>query len=294
MVERYFSIDPNAAHDLIDQIQNMKPAKRGIDRRAYLVGEYAVLSTRRLKLRNVDVRDDSLLYFDDIIEKLTLLHDRGVHVVPILGYCYDPETTDGSGYIFQQRAPGQELYDDAAICVYEVWTQNESEIYLKSDVDSKEVDPKEYILARTRTVANAPQKHYDKFIKDIHTILSCDILIDFQGKSNFFYDENEGFYFIDLDSHTDNFYGSTTARLNADTLTAIGGFVPCHFSARTQAFAPVALDEQSVQAIGACDLKRLAADNARIFAKCKAAMLRNGIPESALKAALQRIKIYGL
>lgn len=294
MVERYFFIDPGVAHELINRVQNMKPAKRGVDRCAYLFDEYAVLSTRRLKLRNADVRDDDLLYFDDIIEKLARLHNEGVHVVPILGYCYDPETADGSGYIVQQRAPGHELYDDAAICVYEVWTQNKSEIYLKSGVDSQEMDSKEYILARTRTIANAPQEHFDQFIKDIHAILSCGILIDFQGKSNFFYDENGGFYFIDLDSHTDSFYGLSEEQLSAETLTAIGGFVPCHFSAGTKAFAPVALDDQAAQEIGSCNLRRLAADNAHIFAKCKAAILRNGIPEGALNAALQRIKIYGL
>lgn len=294
MVERYFSIDPGVAHDLIKRIQNMKPAKRGIDRCAYLFDKYAVLSTHRLKLRNVDVRDDDLLYFDDIIEKLALLHDRGVHVVPILGYCYDHETANGSGFIFQQRAPGHELYDDAAICIYEVWTQSESEIYLKSDVESKGVDAKEYILDRTHAIANAPQRHFDKFIKDIYAILSCDILIDFQGKSNFFYNEENGFHFIDLDAHTDIFYGLSSDHLNVEYLTAIGGFVPCHFSVGTRAFAQVALDELAVQEIGMCNLRRLAKDNIHIFEKCKAAMLRNGISESTVKAALQRIKIYGL
>ena len=92
MVERYFSIDPGVARDLINCIQNMKPTKRGIDRCAYLFDEYAVLSTHRLKLRNVDVRDDDLLYFDDIIEKLIQLHDKGVHAVPILGYCRKSES----------------------------------------------------------------------------------------------------------------------------------------------------------------------------------------------------------
>ena len=240
------------------------------------------------------VRDDNLSYFDDIIKKLAKLHDMGTHVVPILGYCYDPKAVDGIGYIFQQRAPGCELYDDAVICIYEVWTQSQSEIYLRNDVASIGMDPKKYILDRTHAIANAPQKHFDKFIKDIHTILCCDILIDFQGKSNFFYDENKGFCFVDLDSHTDNFYGSATDQLSVEYLTAIGGFVPCHFSAGTKAFAPVALDERAIEEIGRCDLRRLAADNAHIFAKCKEAMLRNGIPESTLKAALQRIKIYGL
>lgn len=294
MIERYSAIDPGLARDLINRIQSMKPARRGIDRCAYLFDEYAVLSTRRLKLRNVIFRDDSLLYFDDIIEKLSQLHARGVHTVPILGYCYDSETPDGKGYIFQQRATGHELYDDTVICVYEVWAQNKNEIYLKDGVDSKAVDPGEYILTRTHTIANAPQKHFDKFIQDIRAILSCNILIDFQGKSNFFYDENEGFYFIDLDAHTDNVYGLTEDSPNVDEWTAIGGFAPCHFSAGTKIFAPIALDERAVQEIGEHNLKRLAADNAHIFAKCKAAMLRNGIPESILKAVLENIQIYGL
>ncbi|HBA49582.1 MAG TPA: hypothetical protein DCZ91_17660 [Lachnospiraceae bacterium] len=123
------------------------------------------------------------------------------------------------------------------------------------------------ILTRTHTIANAPQGHFDKFIKDIHAILSCGILIDFQGKSNFFYDEEEGFYLIDLDSHTDNFYGLTEEPVDVDILTAIGGFAPCHFSAETKAFAPIALDGQAVQEIGEYHLKCLAADNAQIFGR---------------------------
>lgn len=72
LAEKYFSIDRGVARNLINLIQNMKPAKRGIDRCAYLFDEYVVLSTCRLKLRNVDVRDDNLLYFDDI-------HNRKAH-----------------------------------------------------------------------------------------------------------------------------------------------------------------------------------------------------------------------
>lgn len=292
MIEKYFSIEPGLARDFINRIRNMKPAKRGIDRCVYLFEGYAVLSTGRLKLRNVDVRDDNLFYYDDIIKKLAKLYDDGVHVVPVLGYCYDPETADGSGYIFQRRATGCELYDDSVICIYEVWTQDKSEIYLKSGVSMTEEDSKEYILARTHTIANAPQRHFDKLIQDIRAILNRDILIDFQGKSNFFYDEKEGFYFIDLDTHTDHFYGLTKEPLDVDTMTAIGGFVPCHFGAKTKIFAPIALDERAVQEIGEHNLKCLAADNARIFAKCKAAILGNGISEGTLKAVLEKVKIY--
>lgn len=288
MIEKYISIDAVTARELLDRVQNIKPAKRGIDRHAYLFEKYAVLSTNRLKLRNVDVRDDDLSYFDDIIERLAGLCDEGVHVVPILGYCYDPETENGSGYVFQQRAKGHELYDDAAICKYQVWTQNESDVYLKSDID-----PKDYILSRTHTIANAPQEHFDKFIEDIRAILSRDILIDFQGKSNFFYDENEGFSFIDLDSHTDGFYGLPEEPISIEAVTAIGGFVPCHFSAGTKAFAPVALDEKAIVEIGESDLKQLANDDLRIFEKCKTAMLNSRISENVIQTTLRRIKVYG-
>lgn len=88
------------------------------------------------------------------------------------------------------------------------------------------------------------------------------------------------------------YYGLTKEPLDVDTLTAIGGFVPCHFGVKTKIFAPIALDERAVQEIGEHNLKCLAADNGRIFAKCKAAMLGNGISEGTLKAVLEKIKIY--
>ena len=36
---------------------------------------------------------------------------QGVAVVPILGYCFDPDSENGNGYIFQLRAKGEEFWE---------------------------------------------------------------------------------------------------------------------------------------------------------------------------------------
>ena len=288
MIEKFSYIDRETARALLERVKYMAPSHRGIDRRAYLFEEYAVLSTSRLKLRNVIVRDDDLAHLDDIMEKLMALRRGGVNVVPILGYCYDPASADGEGFLIMERAKGAELYDDAVICRYEAWALKDGAAYLES-----EADPAAYILSRTREVAAIPQEHFDKFIADVLAILKNDILIDFQGKSNFFYDEKEGFGFIDLDSHTDDHYGLTEEVVPAEAWAAVGGFVPCHFGAGTAAFAPLALDPNAIQSIGGQGLERLAADNLRIYEKCISAMRANGIPEDILQNALRRIKVFG-
>ena len=288
MIEKFTLIDNQTAHDLLDRVKNMTFEHRGIDRRAYLFDEYAVLSTSRLKLRNVDVRDDDLRYLDDIIVRLADLRKAGVKVVPVLGYCYEPASDDGNGFLYMKRAKGAELYDDAIICRYEAWTQNQDEVYLSSDADAAE-----YIVYRTGEIARIPQEQYSKFISDIMTILRNDILIDFQGKSNFFYDEKEGFQFIDLDSHTDLYYGLADVAVSVEAWTAVGGFVPCHFAAGTQIFAQSALDPKAIQSIGKPGLEQLAGDNLRIFDKCLQAMRDNHIPEDVLQKAVRKIKVFG-
>ena len=87
MKEKFVLINAETAHMLLERVKNMTPVHKGIDRQAYLFDDYAVLSTSRLKLRNVDVRDDDLRCFDDLIDRLIALWKTGVNVVPILGYC---------------------------------------------------------------------------------------------------------------------------------------------------------------------------------------------------------------
>lgn len=259
-----------------------------MDSRVYLLGDYAVLSTSRLKLRNVTTRDDELAFLDDLIRTLMALNNSGVNAVPILGYCYDENSEDGDGYIIQPVARGEELYDDAALMKFEIWAQNDNSKYLANDKNAKE-----YILNRTKTISAIPQSHFDKFISDIIILLEHDILIDFFGKSNFFYDENIGFQFIDLDSHTDYHYELSEIKPDGKKLASIYGFTPCHFAAGTQVFAPLALDEKALSELSEVELRALAEDNMKIFDKCKSAMLNNGIAECEVKKSLDTLKILG-
>lgn len=292
MNEKYFGIDPQCARQLLSQVKTMTTDKRGIDRQAFLFDSYAVLSTKRLKLRNVDTRDDDLAYFDEIMEALMDLRSRGVAVVPILGYCYDPDSADGTGYVFQQRAKGNELYDDGAIARFQAWTQTQGgNSYLRSSMPDAEAA--EYLLFRTYEISQVPQWHFDKLIADMFCILEKDLLIDCLGTSNFFYDKDVGFQFIDLDSHNDYRYGLADQKPNIQEIVSLCGFTPCHKAAGTTAFAPVALAEQALQILTADQRAKLGGYNCAVFQKCFTALKNNNIPGAYLNKSLEQLKIYG-
>lgn len=288
--EKYFYIKPEDARELLEQIKEMPPEKRGIDRRAYLTGEYAVLSTSRLKLRNVTIPDPDLVYFDELIRTLKKLNEQGVGVVPILGYCYDKESKDGNGYIFEQRARGEELYDDATLMKYYAWARKEPEkVYLSSNLDAGS-----YLVSRTDYISKIPQEHFDKFMADIIIICDEDILIDFLGKSNFFYDEALGFQFIDLDSHTDFKYGLSKEKCDSRLVCAYNGFVCCHIATGSKLYAQIALDEGAMELLDKKELEKLAGNNRTIFEKCRSAMLANGITKENLSEVFQVLKLFGV
>ena len=86
-----------------------------------------------------------------------------LNVNPILGYCYDPDSCDGKGYLFQVRAKGAELFDDAIMTKFCVWTQNKSEgVYLSTHLNDSEAA--DYLTFRTHTISQVPQDHFDRFI----------------------------------------------------------------------------------------------------------------------------------
>lgn len=286
MTEKFLYIEPHIARRLIAEAESAKPVKRGIDSRVYLLGDYAVLKTSRLKLRNVTTRDDELIYLDDLIHTLMELKNCGVNVVPILGYCYNPESADGDGYMLQPTAKGEELYDDAVLMEFAVCAQNTK--YLSSDKNAKE-----YILDRTKTISAIPQEHFDKYISDIIELLEHDILIDFLGKSNFFYDEHIGFQFIDINSHTNYHYGLTDIKPDSKRIASIYGYTPCHFAVGTRVFAPSALDENALCALNSDELRTLKMYNCTIFDKCRSAMLNNRITEADINIALESLKVFG-
>ena len=267
-------------------MKEVKAAKRGIDKHAYLIDEYAVLTASKIKLRNVTTRDDDLAYFDELIKTLMDLKEQGIGVVPILGYCVEPDSENGNGYIIQSRAKGAELYDDSVMKEFYVGKPHLA--YLSSDTDAKE-----YVISRTNLISRAPQTHFDKFINDIIVLLNNDILIDFNGKSNFFYDDTEGFQFIDLDSHTDYKYGLAENKMDGKEIAAYYGFTPCHYALGTKVLPGLALDEKAISRIGDEKLLQLATDNKTIYEKCKTALLNNGIPEEQLRNFLAILKLFG-
>lgn len=292
MKEKYFYIEPQIAHQLLDQVKNMAWSKRGIDCHAYLVDDYAVLSTNRIMLRNVTTRDEDLYYFDELIETLWNLYQHGISVVPILGYCYDPDSINGTGYIFQKRAKGQELFDDAVLAKFQIWAQSQLEnLYLQSCLSKAEEI--EYLLSRTYEISQIPQGHFNKFVSDMICILEKDILIDCFGRSNFFYDKDEGFQFIDLDAHNDYKYGLTNQKPDIEGIVSVCGFTPCHYAADSQILSEGALDEQALLALTPCQRSELAEANKKVLLKCIAALRENGISEAAINKSLSQVKIYG-
>lgn len=290
MTEKFFYIKPEKAHELLSEIKERKPLKRGFDKHVYLIGDYAVLTVSRIKLRNVTIRDDELVYYDELIKTLMELHEQGTAVVPTLGYCYDPDSENGSGYIFQPLAKGEELFDDSVMKEYYVWARkNPDDVYFYPN----DIDAREYILSRTRYITEVPQEHFDKFVRDIVVLNDNDILIDFIGKSNFFYDETAGFQFIDLDSHTDHKYGLVESKDSDNIGVLLGCFTPCHLAVGTTAFGMRALDENAISKLSGDELRHLKRDNRFIFEKCKNAVINNGFSEAQLNDTLKHLKIYG-
>ena len=249
-----------------------------------------MLSTGRLKLRNVATRDNGLAYLDEIIATLARLHAGGVAVTPILGYCLDENSADGEGFMFQQRAKGRELYDDAIISRFQLWTQNISEPYLSSDLSDEAAG--EYLVARTEYLAGVPQEHFDKWISDMLRILREEIIVDCNGQSNFFYDERAGFQFIDLDAHNDYRYGITGVKPDAEEIACRAGYTPCHCALGTRAFAPRALADGALAKLGNGRTARLREANRAIFDMCHKALLNCGISEKKVAAGLEELKLY--
>ncbi len=287
MIERYFYIPAEKARELIETARKMDYSSRGIDRRTCLIGDYAVLRTERLKLRNVDTRDDDLRYFDEIVEALWQMHEQGMGVVPILGYCHEEDGRDGSGYIIERRAAGRELYDDAIMTRFCVWSQGKKNLYISCKLSDAEAAA--YLADRTHEIACAPQEHFDKLVSDMKAVLDRDILIDCMGKSNFFYDSDTGFQMIDLDAHNDYRYGLSESRPDMERYLIGCALVPCHQAGSS----PNALDDRALAILTGEQMIRLRTDNLTIFGKCRAALLKDGISEEKIDAVLKTYCVFG-
>lgn len=287
MQEKYLYISTEEARSLLQLIKGMKPKKSGINSQVFLTDGYAVLYSENLNVRNVTVRDDNLVYLEELAVTLMQLKEQGTGVVPILGFCCDES---GKGYIIQPRAKGEELYDDKIMEKYYV---REKELP-RNTYPSADRSEQEYILSRTHFVSKIPQKHFDKFMEDIITLIDRDILIDFMGKSNFFYDETAGFQFIDINSHTDYKYGLTEERPDSRLICAYNGFVPCHIGAGSRVMPQLAVDESSLDVLDSGEIQKLKNDNKIIYEKCRTAMTANGVTSEQLDSAMGLLKTFGV
>jgi hypothetical protein len=128
--------------------------------------------------------------FDDVMRIGSRMQDN--HVVPVLGFSWDTQKVGeydtcayARGFIVQPRAPGKELYDGVRY-MYEYKSEEAA-----------------LLIDYTKKYAQIPPKHFAEFVKN-YIAISQELAVDPSKRGNFFYDEQEGFYFIDLNFHKDD------------------------------------------------------------------------------------------
>ncbi|MDR2572272.1 MAG: hypothetical protein LBD23_18510 [Oscillospiraceae bacterium] len=265
MIEKYFGIERETAHQLIAATDNMKHEKSGDNMfqntETFLFDKYAVLKSQNINVRNVSTQDPALKYYESIANTLLDLHRQGVNVVPILAFQVN---NDGNGYIIQKRAKGAELYD------------------------RDKLDNKSYVLGRVKFLSNAPQAHFDKFVADTIEIMDAGVLVDCVGKDNFFYEETIGFQFIDLNAHYDYIYGLDDEKPDGKKYAFMSCFRPLSHCPYPFADMPK-YSEIVLRLISELTDKEhiaLREHNKTILEKCKSAAINNGIAEEIVNDAI--------
>ncbi len=175
--------------ELLDEAtSNPTFTARGSNSTCFLSGDYAVLKTSNIEAGNSN--------FATVIDDLDALSADGVNVARILGYAvtefgrpYDSGVRYDSGYIVQERAKGRELLDH-------------KRVPMSYDPRRNTPENRRYVLDYCTMLRNAPQAHFDKFMQDLRAITDRKVMVDPSKLTNFFYDENEGFSFIDLNFKT--------------------------------------------------------------------------------------------
>ena len=257
LIEYYAGIDRDVVQKMIAATQNMAIDRSGDNRfqstQVFLFEEYAVLKMQNINVRNVSTEDPHLTHLKRLSQTLLELQAQKINVAPSLAF----QSKNGNGYIVQEKAKGAELYD------------------------RHRMSNKDYILERVAFLANAPQAHYDKFVADTMQIIDTGILIDFVGKDNFFYHEEIGFQFIDLNAHLDYIYGLSDTKPQTQQLAAWNCFLPCYFDTvpKYQDTVSVVLPE-----LTEAEWSSLKNCNNIIFEKCKNSMIKNGITKEMIRS----------
>lgn len=166
----------------------------GLTSKCYYVGDYALLYGS-IELDAIELRK---ILIDKYIS-------QGVHIAPIIEYKADPNekinTYDKGnstisyqkGWTLQKRAKGSVIYKN--------WTKdntvNSIERFDEQIMDY--CDNLNDYMGIIRKIANAKQEQLDRFVYgNLKLAEREELVIDYSKPTNFFYDEEEGFTFIDI------------------------------------------------------------------------------------------------
>lgn len=147
----------------------------------------------------------NITHIDRLMTIINETKEKGINLVPILDYKVDdtkPITTFRgyqiqTGWTLQEKAKGKEMYQS-----FPYFTINREE-----DISSQYSEYKNSVIEyynSLKKVANASQDQINKFVSDYETLEQSELLIDPSKPSNFFYDEEQGFSFIDINKRNLN------------------------------------------------------------------------------------------
>lgn len=258
----YISLDE--VERLLNKVEGQTSKKAGGNSKAYIFGDYVVLKTGNISLGDVSdgIKEPP---FDRIIEKLHALKNSGVNVVPVLGYicngmCDFGESAYGEGFVFQPRAKGSEL-----------WERNK----MPSRYSEIKKEEATYLFDRASLLANASQQQFDKWVSDYKAITDAGIMIDPSKKENFFYDEEEGFSFIDLNFEREPIFGKDR---NENFIRYC--LLPCVNRGICRDKEDFPREEQE-------RFSQFEEDNKKIFSKCVEALIKVGVKKEEIQEFYQ-------
>lgn len=131
---------------------------------------------------------------DKIIEKTKKAKALGASICEILEYEIDNKQQKYSnGYLLQQKAVGNLVHDASLTRKINMAKTEEEKIEIKQYHIDNNINEMEILK-------NATQDQYNDFVKDWINIKKCGLAVDPSKTSNFFYDKESGFSFIDLDN----------------------------------------------------------------------------------------------
>lgn len=194
-------ISPEMIDAIIDASIGVEVSQAGGNNACKIVDyngqQYAVLKTGNIECYNFnnttdknhnmskeEIMDTGAFNFDEVMR--IAFQKQQYHAVPILGFSWDTQKVleytscaYARGFIVQPKAPGKELYGGAR------------DMYkYKSEEVQKFID-------YTKKYSNIPPKHFADFITN-YIEIAKDLAVDPSKRGNFFYDEQKGFFFIDL------------------------------------------------------------------------------------------------